>query len=375
MTDRTLSRRSVIALLGGGAVVAAGTGAAAFAATRTPHEALAPWDVPATPDDPRRFALSHALLAPNAHNRQPWLADLRDDGVVRVYRDTTKDLPETDPFGRQLTISMGCFLETMRIAAAQAGHGVETDLFPAAPDGPLEHVATARFVPGAGAPDPLFAAILDRRSCKEPFTDRSVSDADAAMLAEHAAILTDPATVARIRDLTWAAWQVEAYTPRTNAESVDLMRIGRREIEAQPDGIDLGGPFLETMSVVGLLTREAQKDTDSIGFQSGVSMYDEMLHATPAYAVVTTAGNDRTDWIEAGRRWVRLNLATTLGGLSLHPVSQALQEYPEMRDHYETAHRMLAGEGETVQMLGRLGYGPAVPRTPRWPLDAKVLDA
>ncbi len=36
------------------------------------------------------------------------------------------------------------------------------------------------------------------------------------------------------------------------------------------------------------------------------------------------------------------------------------------------AHRMLAPEGGTVQMLGRVGYGPEVARTPRWPLEAKL---
>ena len=59
-------------------------------------------------------------------------------------------------------------------------------------------------------------------------------------------------------------------------------------------------------------------------------------------------------------------------GLSLHPVSQALQEYPEMAAHYAQAHELLAQEGHTVQMLGRVGYGPDIPRTPRWPLEAKL---
>jgi len=43
-----------------------------------------------------------------------------------------------------------------------------------------------------------------------------------------------------------------------------------------------------------------------------------------------------------------------------------------MAEHYATAHRLLAGPGETVQMLARLGHGPAIPRTPRWPLEEKL---
>ena len=38
------SRRRVLALAGGGTVLAATAGAGAFALTRTPHAALAPWE-------------------------------------------------------------------------------------------------------------------------------------------------------------------------------------------------------------------------------------------------------------------------------------------------------------------------------------------
>jgi hypothetical protein len=63
--------------------------------------------------------------------------------------------------------------------------------------------------------------------------------------------------------------------------------------------------------------------------------------------------------------------------MSVHPVSQALQEYPEMAKHYDAVHDLLvqdAGQGsETVQMLGRLGYGPAVSRSPLWPLESRFI--
>ena len=367
-----MSRRRVLALVGGGTVVAAAAGAGTFLATRTPHRALAPWDAAGGYREPRRRALSYALLAPNPHNRQPWLVELAGTDTVRVFRDRTKDLPETDPFDRQLTIGMGCFLELMTIAAAQTGHRVDMALFPEGEGGP---VAEARFVSGEATPDPLFAHVEARRSCKEPFDLRPVAANDAATLAPLATIVREPEEVAALRDLTWAAWLVEAGTPRAQRESVDLMRIGRSEIERNPDGIDLGGPFLESLAAMGLLSREGQADPGSFEASETVRVYEEMLAATPAYAVQTTPGNTREDQIEAGRRWLRLNLATTALGLALHPVSQALQEYAEMREHRARAHAMLAPEGHTVQMLGRLGYGPAVPPSPRWPLEAKLVEA
>jgi len=361
------NRRSVLKIMGGGFVLAAG-GAGVFLGTRTPSKALAPWEKAGDYTDPRKHALSYAILSPNPHNRQPWMVDLSIDNEVTIWRDKDKNLPETDPFDRQLTIGMGCFLEQMAVAASQTNHTLAFDLFPKGEGGP---VAIATFRKGA-TPDPLFAQIPKRRSCKEPFESR-VPNASPE-LAALADIHTDKALVENLQKLTWDAWMIEATTRRTMKESTDLFRLGKAEIEANPDGIDFSGPFFETLILAGLMIREGSLDPESMEFAEGAKIYSEMLRSTPAYAVIRTPTNDRVAQIEAGRRWLRLNLTTTALGLSLHPVSQALQEYPEMAKHYKEAHSLLAKPGETVQMLGRLGYGPEVPVSPRWPLEAKLMN-
>ncbi len=375
----TSTRRKFLTLIGGGTVLAA-TAATGFVTTRTPTKALAPWEAAGGYDDPRKHALSYAILAPNPHNRQPWQVRLDGDDTVTVFRDPTLDLPETDPFSRQLTIGMGCFLEQMRIAASANGYQTDMKLFP---DGEDETAPVARITFREGAtPDPLAAHIMDRRSCKEPFDmTRPVKKSDLAPLAVlnspkvGLGTATDDPMVSTIRDLAWAAWETEMFTPPKLKESTDLIRLGKREINAQPDGIDLGGPFLESLMLAGLLTRDGLSEVDSVGFQGTIDSYTTMMNATPAYAWLTTPGNTRTVQIHAGAAWLRLNLTTTALGLSLHPVSQCLQEYAEMEPHYAAAHSILAKPGETVQMLGRLGYGPEVPVTPRWPLETKLLNA
>lgn len=367
----TLSRRKALAIIGGGTILAASGAAAGFLTTRTPKTALRPWSLAGQYGDPRRNALSYALLAPNPHNLQPWKVGLEGESRVTLWRDNSKALPETDPFDRQIIIGLGCFLEQLVLAAGAEGYACETYLFPEGERGP---VATIDFSEGA-KPDPLAAHILKRTSCKEPYADRPVPAALANELELMADIHTDAAMVERLRQLTFDAWLVEATTPHTMQESIDVMRLGKAEINASPDGIDLGGPFMESLILTGILNREALSDPQSSGFQQGIKIYRDLLMNTPAYAVITSAGNTREDQIAAGRRWLRLNLATTGMGLALHPVSQALQEYPEMTEHYAAAHQLLAPKGYTVQMLGRLGYGPETARTPRWPLEAKLIDA
>ncbi|SDR32666.1 twin-arginine translocation pathway signal protein [Pseudovibrio sp. Tun.PSC04-5.I4] len=366
-----LSRRKMISLIGGGTVVAATAFAGGFLATRSPTEALAPWVGAGNYSEPRMKALSFALLAPNPHNRQPWIAELRGDDMLVIHRNKSLNLPETDPFDRQLTVGMGCFLELLRMAAAQDGYAVQTELFPLGEDGP---VATAYFGKG-GTPDPLFAHVLDRHTNRKAYENRLISKDAQAVLADYASIKSDPEDVAELRTLTWEAMDVELTTQHVMMESVDLMRFGKAEIEANPDGISLGGPFLESLMLAGMLSREDQADQNSSSFKQGRDMIRDAMNETQAYAVVTSKGNSRVAQIEAGYDWIRLQLAATGQGLSMQPVSQALQEFPEMAEHYSKVHEILAGPGETVQMLARLGYGPKIDPSPRWLLDTRVTNA
>ena len=59
---------------------------------------------------------------------------------------------------------------------------------------------------------------------------------------------------------------VEIETPRTYRESVDLFRIGKTEVEANPDGIDFSGPMFELLNATGQFTREAALDFESAAF-------------------------------------------------------------------------------------------------------------
>jgi hypothetical protein len=168
-----MDRRKFLMIAGGGIVLAAGAALTARI-TRTPDQALRPWSKAGSAyTEPRLRALSFAILAPNPHNRQPWMVDLSTPGQVTLLVDTDRLLPHTDPFNRQITIGLGCFLEVMTLAAAEDGFRVDLDLFPQGSDSNAldkRPVAIATFIKDdAVEPDPLFRHVLARRSHKEPF--------------------------------------------------------------------------------------------------------------------------------------------------------------------------------------------------------------
>jgi hypothetical protein len=380
-----LSRRKLIFLVGGGAVVAAG-GAFGHAVTRTPQTAQLPWDRAGNYEDPRMRTLSWALLAPNPHNRQPWLADLSEAGVITLFVDRDRLLPHTDPFNRQITIGLGCFLELLRMAAAEDGHRAEVAVFPqgssatALDQRPIARIALTP--DPAIARDPLFALVPSRRSNKEPFdVSRNLASemltqmATAARNGARFGGTVDSAEVAELRALTREALRIEVTTPHTYQESVDLFRIGRREVDANPDGIDFSGPMFEAMHLTGMFNRKIAADPTSFAFKAGMDAVYANADTAMGHVWLVTADNSRETQIATGADWLRVNLAATAQGLGFQPLSQALQEFPEMAGPFRQVHARLAPEGGTVQMLARIGYGPVVRTSPRWPLESRIMNA
>ena len=177
------------------------------------------------------------------------------------------------------------------------------------------------------------------------------------------------------RALTREALLIEIETPITFKESVDLFRIGRNEVDANPDGIDFSGPMFEVMGATGLFTRQLALDTTSRAHKAGIDAVLANAETAMGHVWLVSQGNSRPDQLATGADWLRVNLAATAAGVAFQPLSQALQEYPEMAGLYRELHAKLAPDGGTVQMLARIGYGPAVNQSPRWPLETILVNA
>jgi hypothetical protein len=381
-----MSTRRAILKVGGAAIVIAGAGAAYWTLTRSPRRALAPWSAAGGSfGDARLDALSYAILAPNPHNMQPWRVRLDGEDAFTLYAELSRLLPETDPPNRQITIGFGAFLELFRQAAAEKGLRAEMVYFPEgeARDGLDERpVARVRLVEdGAVLRDPLFGGVLDRRTSRQPFEARPVDRAalDAVKAATVDGVFADATVeaerVAALKALAREAWEIEWGLARTRMESIRVTRIGKTEIEAEPWGIALAGPVMEAAGLAGVLTREAMDDPEKAGYGQTLSFYNAAIDSARGFLWSTTTTNARRDQLEAGRAWVRMHLAAQAQGLAVHPLSQALQEFPEMGGPYERAHALLASGGGIVQMLARLGYAKPAPPAPRESLEAKLVPA
>jgi hypothetical protein len=374
------SRRHVLGLLA----------STPFAAScgESAEDYAASWRSPGVGEsDPRRYALAHAILAPNPHNTQPWLVELRGEDELLLYCDLDRRLPFTDPLDRQITLGFGCFLELLRIAAAQQGRAAEIATFPqGAPSGRLDErpLALVRFNAAANiAPDPLFAQISARRTNRSAFdagripTDDELREIERAVVSSGEAPLIVRTTnlsadVDKIRDfIVWPAFDREMRTEGAQRETYRWLRFGKEERARHRDGLYVDVPVPGVLRALGMLDEADIVDPESDASKRAARDWKRKVDSAPAFMWLTTPDDAPATRLLAGMAYARMNLAATAAGLAMHPWSQALQEYAEMADLYAEARTALGASGsETVQMLARVGYADAVePSARRAPGD------
>ena len=150
-----------------------------------------------------------------------------------------------------------------------------------------------------------------------------------------------------------------------------MLRVGASEIAQHRDGISLTSPMVAALERLGLFDRSQAPAPDSSATTGQIKDFNANLDSTTGFLWMVTPDNSRVTQIEAGRAWVRVQLAATAQGLAMQPLSQALQEYAEQKQTYADTHALAGATrpGETVQMWARVGYAPAVEPAPRRKLE------
>ncbi|MCQ4083225.1 hypothetical protein NGB36_22125 [Streptomyces sp. RB6PN25] len=303
--------------------------------------------------------ISAASAAPSFHNTQPWRYRLDPETAtleLRVRPD--RALREMDPTGRALHISIGAALFNLRVAVAHFGWRPVVRLLPRY-DQPevlasvrLAGPAHERTTHGRDLPD-LYESVWHRHSSRFPFDGRALpaellaSLADAAYEEDAVLRVPGPAETRRLLRITAEGeWRTTNDRIRRAESRAWIREEGREGLPSSALGPQDAGGHIPVRDFSALSPRHHR----------AVATFE----SSPTIAVLSTARDDRSDWLRAGQALEHVLLVATAHSLRASLLHQAL-EWPDLR----WALRDAETGPSHVQMLMRLGYGPAGPETPR----------
>ena len=299
-----------------------------------------------------------ASLAPSSHNTQPWLFRL-DGRVIELLADRTRALPVNDPDDRELTISCGCALFNLRVAAAAAGLDAKVDLLPDAAD--VDLLARVRLAPAATmqADAELQAAMAERRTYRERFAATAVEPQVLRSLAD--AVSSEGAT---LTVLDSAGQRLDAAALVAEGDAVQWANPSwRRELAAWMHPRRRG----DGLTLPALAIPVAQMVVRTFDMGHGVAAKDRQLaDESPVLAVLATEGDRPRDWLAAGQALQRLLLVGVQNGLQASYLNQPVQ-VAALRPKLQ----QITGRPGYAQLLLRIGTpAKALPAVPRRPLSA-----
>jgi nitroreductase len=239
--------------------------------------------------DVARDARKAAEWAPSVHNARPWTLGVRGSRIS-LHADAERLVEAADPDGREMLISCGAALFTLRVAIKALGYRPQVDLLP----------------------DP------DR-----PHLLADVQPGTPAGCDEHARRLYRVVRRRRTHDGGFRPGEIEP-----------ALRSALRR-EAEHEGVRL------VQAAQGHVQRELAALTQAAEHLRWLTMAQDVPESRQAgspaglFVLITTPGDETLDWIRAGQALQRMLLRAAQEGLAaaFHPWAL---EIPELRERIRT---------------------------------------
>ncbi len=301
------------------------------------------------------FLAFYGTLAPSIHNTQLWQFETGGNQLIITANPATM-LPQSDPSGRGLQISLGCCVTNILVAAEYFGFradctwslgGIRLTFH--------KHKVTS-------ANNRLFSAITKRYSAKLPYAHKPLDTTHQKQLLEvdpvgasMLTLLTDPhqvqktATMQQTAILSFAARraffkELSQWLRRSNTKAYDGM-----------PGFVVGASDAQSKIMKTLIRRfkpivkvMAKKDAQLVADSSAVGF-------------IASKRDSPKEWFDVGRYYETIALEATAMGVVMAPLA-ALIESPQTRTEVS---KMLNLPGKP-QFFFRMGYSKHKPyHTPR----------
>lgn len=303
------------------------------------YENMAIWDIQPS-QFPRRgstteqllFILHYAVMAPSAHNTQPWRFSVKDH-AIRLFGDPKRIPHVSDPTKREYYISLGACLANIHIALTYFGFEYKTTYFPSRSPDHIADITITKSSRSNTHDTKLFAAIKTRFTDRGFYKTRRLPPSLLTSIQQVSHdpnlgihIITDQPTKNRVAD--WIADSTRQIMKKKEFRqelSHWLRHNYTRSFDGMPAhtaGIDdiqsILGPFL--MKTVNLASGNSER---------------KKVASSPALVILTLKKESAENWVRLGEVYEIIHLTAaaknvhnaTLTALVESPVASRLARY------------------------------------------------
>ena len=309
-----------------------------------------------------RDILYYASLAPSGHNTQPWkISYNKQTNTFTLSFDSRRGLPQVDPHNRESFISLGAFLENWKQAAQAHGYGASISILPEPDSGagvarivlaPAE-VRQEGKLPSGG--EQILAGMRGRHTDKRRYESRPIPEAALKTILEknrpylHFYAKGTSEYVWLSRNAV-EAMRTQALHEGKRAELADWLRFSDAEARLAKDGLPaeqlgLTGP-IKALFYIFYDRESAAKKSFAM---EAIKQTEQQVDSAAGFFVVT-GSQDFAGTIRAGMHFERFWLDAVSLGISIHPMSQILEEAPFAGNVMKELNL-----NEPVQMIVRAG--------------------
>lgn len=324
-------------------------------------------------EDKRIKVVSNGVLAASGHNMQPWIIKLdQDKDVFYLYANSDLLTTEVDPFARQTMITQGTFLEYVVVSGEHFGYNVNIDFFPKGQYDEQNLVNSMKEKPVAKVNiseakdkdsklyDFMFLPDTNREIYGKTKLTNDQVDKLASLGNEEIRIkvLDDENSLKRLGAYAIKGAEIEANIHRMNEESAKVFRVNEYEKNKYRYGYSFEGQNITGFKkylMQGIITLIPSINNEEASSDIYINSTKAAVENTSSYGMVITKNNSRIGQVKSGMVYSSLVLNAHALGLVMQPLSQVLEEYPEMKDQYENFHKDYANKGDTIQMFFRIG--------------------
>ncbi|MCW2947220.1 MAG: hypothetical protein JWR24_3937 [Actinoallomurus sp.] len=309
-------------------------------------------DTASTPEEEKvaHFLVDAAVWAVSVHNTQPWWFGTCGS-TVTVHADADRRLEIADPDGREMLISCGAAVYTLRLAVCHLGHLPDVRML-SDPERPGEVAQVGVGPPYSPTADErqMYPQIRRRRGHRGGFRPGGLPAGLLQILRAQAyaervslRIVADPRARIALAALTEAAEQIQRRNPVYAAEAARWAPASGGD---RPDGMDGDAYPRESARI----DPHFAGGRDFARGQGWGRTDGERQEATGVVALLVTDQDGRADWLRAGQALQRILLCAAVHDVAAAFHTQAL-EMPDLRELIRTRFC----DGACPQMIMRLG--------------------